>query len=341
MGYFFNTQKAYSYFTNSLGIKKSSAGWWVFKCPFCASIGDGKKCAVHFQYGVVKCWVCGYSENVVDFIADYEGVNRSGAKAILNNSKEMNVNLEIFEDNLNKVLVSDVNLPVGYNAILDGKGVMAERARNYLRGRGFDLDELDRLGIGYCSHNEPDVPDNEDYFGYIIIPFKSEGKLMYYIGRDYIGNFLRYKNPEKSKFGIGKGDLLFNEDALQIYDECYLTEGWADAVTLGRQGLSTQGWSLSAKQRMKIIRSNCERLVFVPDAGKDNTGEYFYEKAIKTAMGFVDYKEVMVLDLNSIAGGKDVNALGRGVVLDLKKESKLLTVADATEILMSYVPKMY
>lgn len=339
MGYFFEPKKAYSYFSSNFVLKKTSAGWYAFKCPFCASIGDSMKHAVHFQYGMTKCWVCGYKEHIVDFIVDYEGVKPSEAKRILRESKPSNIDFDLIE--AKHQIVSAVELPVGYRSILDGKGVMADRARNYLESRGFDLKELDRMGIGYCVHDEDDIPENEDYFGYIIIPFKQRGRLVYYIGRDYIGNFLRYKNPEKAKFGVGKGDLLFNEDALNIFDECFFTEGWADALTMGRQGISTQGWSFSQKQKMKILKSSCERLVFIPDAGKDNTGEYFYEKAVKLAMDFINHKEVVVLDLNSVADGKDVNEIGKRTVLDIKKETKILTVGSATEILLNYVPKVY
>ena len=84
---------------------------------------------------------------------------------------------------------------------------------------------------------------------------------MYYIGRDYFGNFLRYKNPSKELVGAGKGDLLSNEDALNIYDTCYLMEGWSDAVTMGRAGVPSQGWSLSAIQKKVILTSTCEEFV--------------------------------------------------------------------------------
>ena len=114
--------------------------------------------------------------------------------------------------------VVDVEMPKGYTPILEGEGILGKRARSYLTERGFDLTVLDRAGIGYCNEHglvdkENDI--DEDFFGYIIVPFKRNGLLVYYIGRDYIGNFLRYKNPAVEKFNVGKGDLLFNEDALE------------------------------------------------------------------------------------------------------------------------------
>lgn len=333
--YFFEPRRAYTYFSSKFKLKKTTSGWWDFRCPFCGQLSDSMKMAVHFHYGVVKCWVCGYKESMVDFISDYEGCQISEAKRILRETEPSSVNLDRLND-LKAAKVSDVTLPYGYYSILEGENILGERARRYLSKRGFSLKELDRLGIGYVFHDKEDLPKEEDFFGYIIIPFKQQGKLVYYIGRDFIGNFLRYKNPQSGLFGVGKGDLLFNQDALEIFDECYFTEGWADALTIGRQGISTQGWSFSSIQKEIILRSSCERLIFVPDAGSDNTGETFYEKAVKLGMEFLDYKEVQVLDLNRLSGGKDVNELGKEAVLSLRKDTPMLGVENATEILITY-----
>lgn len=333
--YFFEPRRAYTYFSSKFKLKKTTSGWWAFRCPFCGQLSDSMKMAVHFHYGVVKCWVCGYKESMVDFISDYEGCQISEAKRILRETEPSSVNLDRLND-LKAAKVSDVTLPYGYYSILEGENILGERARRYLSKRGFSLKELDRLGIGYVFHDKEDLPKEEDFFGYIIIPFKQQGKLVYYIGRDFIGNFLRYKNPQSGLFGVGKGDLLFNQDALEIFDECYFTEGWADALTIGRQGISTQGWSFSSIQKEIILRSSCERLIFVPDAGSDNTGETFYEKAVKLGMEFLDYKEVQVLDLNRLSGGKDVNELGKEAVLSLRKDTPMLGVGNATEILITY-----
>ncbi len=327
-------KQSYTYFSNNFRIKKTSAGWFTFKCPFCNELENREKMAVQFQYGITKCWICGYKDYIDRFVADYEGIDLKDAKQKLKECKASNVNLDVFEQS-QATLVSQVDLPIGYKGILEGKNIVGDRARNYLEKRGFDLQELDRIGLGYCYHTQDDLKEEEDYFGYIIIPFKTRGKLVYFIGRDFFGNFLRYKNPPVTKFGVGKGDLLFNEDALNIYDEVFITEGWADAMTIGRMGTSTQGWSLSNKQKKKILKSSCERLVFLPDVGKDNTGVTFYEKAIVLAMEFIDHKEVKVLDLSLLAEfGKDANEIGKEQIMELHQKTDLLTLETATKILM-------
>lgn len=329
-----NRGKAFTYFSNNFSITADTRGWYVFKCPFCADLRERKKAAVNFQYNCVKCWVCGHKSSIIDFVMEYEDVKYFEAKQIINNCSDTSVDLSLSDKVTKVVQKSDVSLPYGYTPISEGSGMMGERARKYLLGRGFDLEEMDRLGIGYCRKRADDK--NKDFFGYIIIPFKRRGKLIYYIGRDYIGNFLRYKNPPTDEFNIGKSELVFNEDALDIYDECQILEGWADAVTIGRTATATQGWNLSEMQKKIYIDSTCSSLVFIPDAGSDNTGELFYHKALKIANEFLPYKErIYVLNLNGVGGGKDVNEMGKETIQKLRKEAEPLTTEKIVQILMS------
>lgn len=312
-------KKLYSYFDSTYPLKKTTNGWWMFDCPEC---GKENKAAVQFHYNIVKCWVCGYKKYAVNFVADQEGCTYFEALDILHNRKASNTDLDYSVVNHVKVDTSRyIEMPKGFNTVLEGEGVLAERARETLRKRGFDLEEMDFEGFGYCNEQctETDLSlGKEDFFGYIIVPFKVRGRLVYYIGRDFIGNYLRYKNPKKELFGLGKGDLLFNGDALNIYEECYLVEGWADAKTLGPSAMSSQGWSLSGTQKSAIYGAEvCNRLTFVPDAGSDDTGELFYTKALRVACDFAEEMEVRVVDLNPYADkGKDVNELGIDLVED-------------------------
>ena len=318
-----NTNKAFTYFVNEFSATASTKGWYAFKCPFCGDLRERKKCAVHLQSKTVKCWVCGYKKSIIDFVMDYEDVPYFDAKSIINNCSETSVDLSII-NNVRRERISEIRLPEGYTPISEGNGVMATRARNYLQNRGFDLEEMDRVGIGYSATQTEDK--NTNFFGYIIIPFKRRGSLVYYIGRDYVGNFLRYKNPPTDVFNVGKSELVFNEDALDLYDECFVFEGWADAMTVGRTATSTQGWNLSPAQFKIYAESGCRSLVFVPDAGADDRGDLFYHKALRVADTFLDYKdEVYVIDLNGVGSGKDANELGKDKIMKLRAEAEPLT----------------
>jgi DNA primase len=310
-----NPRKAFNYFRSTFPLRRSSQNWWAFDCPYCIG-GDGeRKMAVHFEYEMVKCWKCGYRERLIDFVKEWEDLSYVGAREKINGYDEAGVDADVI-DAVHVMKVEGLSLPTGYTPLLDGTGVLGVRARNYLAGRGFDLEMLDKLGVGYCNDRDPE--EKLDYFGYIIIPFKTKGKLQYYIGRDFIGNYLRYKNPDKDLVGVGKTELVFNEDALDYRKECFVTEGWADALTMGDNGISTQGWSLSVTQRNKMFKSRCRRFVFLPDKG-------FYLQALQTAQPFLDHKEVFVVNMDDVDHGKDVNDLGRDFVLSLYHRTEQLT----------------
>lgn len=333
MEYFIDPKQAYSYLSNNFRLHKSTNGWYNFKCPFCNEIILREKIAINFDTLYVKCWVCAFRGFILDFIQEYEGVSRREAVDILRGCKPAIIKLDQIEEN--RFTISDVGLPETYCPIMEGEGILGVRARAYLRDRGFDLRIMDKLGIGYGQRSSSKISEDEDYFGYIIVPFKQRGKLQYFIGRDYIGNFLRYKNPPKELFNIGKGEIVFNSDALLVQDEVFIMEGWADACTVGSQGTSTQGWSMSKRQQSLYFNSNAEIFVFVPDAGEE-AGVTFYERAVELAMDFLEIKTVFVLDLNR-EEGKDANSIGKKRILEIYKNTPRLTFERATEILMNYV----
>lgn len=324
-------KKAYQYFKNHFLLKKSSQNWWAFDDPFDPD-GYGKfKMAVQFQYEIVKCWTYDYTVNIVKFVMDYENVDYHKARELINECEEANIDLDLLaEVSGEQMQQSEAFMPYGFTSLLSGDGVIGKRARKYLTDRKFDLEELDSLGFGYCNKHAEDK--NEDYYGYIIIPFFRKNLLHYYIGRDYIGNYLRYKNPAKTMFGVGKSDLLYNEDALTKFKTVFLTEGWADAATLGPQGIASLGWSLSKDQKSSIINSKIKELIIVPDAG-------FYKEAIKTAIDFIDLKKVKVVNFDLLSDyGKDANDVAKSGKLEevfrLIKDTEILTLGKAMTELM-------
>lgn len=333
-----NSKKVYTYFKNRFVLKKSTNGFLSFDCPFCIG-GEGmRKHAVNIDWGVCKCWVCGFKGYITDFVKDYENVSYFQAKELIEAEIPTSIDLEAMAEVATEKVArrtSALELPFGFKSLLEGDGILGVRARKYLKGRGFDLEQLDNLGFGYC--NEHAENKDEDYFGYIIVPFKKRGQLVYYIGRDYTGNFLRYKNPPTELFDIGKSEILFNEDALFMCKSIDLMEGWTDAMTMGKSGVAMLGWQLSRDQKSKLYSSDCERINWIPDIGLNSEGRSFYKEAVKQASEFMDYKECYVLDLEGsglLEFGKDVNEIGYARIEELKKNTPKLTYSLVMEILM-------
>jgi len=305
-------EKVYAYFDKYFGpCEPSTNGWYETECPVCGK----RKFAIHLDYLLGKCWKGCYPRTyLMDIIKDYHQINYFQARELIDS---MNPGLIRIPQGGAKLVRVDVKLPVGYTPILSGKGIMAERARNYLSDRGFDLNYMDMLGVGYCQEESDDPKEN--YFGYIIIPFKKKGQLAYFIGRDYIGNFARYKNPSKELFGVGKSELFFNEEALYVHKEVHVTEGWADAATIGRAGISIQGSTPSAYQTTTMIKSPVNRLILAPDAG-------YYKNGLSMAKLLWPYKEVKVINMNYLIDyGKDINEVGLDRYKELVENTPLAT----------------
>lgn len=300
-------------------MKLSTNGWYVFDCPFCDRGREKGKGAVKYSWQRVKCWECGASDTIVDFIGSVEGLKFPAVIELLAGYKELTLPaLKI------KTVTSDnaLNFPEGYKPINTGSGMFARRARTYLERRKIDLDLAEDLKIGYN-----DNPDSK-YFGCLIIPFFNAGVLVYFIARDYITPYpyLRYRNPKTEDVGVGKGEILFNEDALYFYPTVAILEGAIDAMTLGTFAISTQGWKLSDIQIGKILEAPVKNLCFIPDLGTDEKGFTFLAHTYKTALKFVDYKNIYIVDLSPFKHlGKDVNQIGRENVKTLLKGLKPLS----------------
>lgn len=304
--------QAFAYFDAVHGpLRPSTHGWYDGVCPLCADM----KLAVTFEYNLVKCWKgCFDRQFIIDFIIDIEGVRRFEAYEILESYDSKPLDYTYIKG---QVEVSEVALPAGYQGLLRGEGVIGTRARNYLSGRGFNLEHLDNLGVGYCNEEHDDKQKN--FFGYIIIPLKSKGKLCYFLARDFMDNFPRYKNPPRDWFGVGKSQFLFNEEALYMKERIYLTEGWADAATMGEEGVSYQGLVVSKYQSSAIISSPVKEVVIVPDIGA-------YKDGLRQAEKLYKHMPVKVLDLSQHRRrGKDINEIGPDIVRGIEDRTEHIT----------------
>jgi hypothetical protein len=306
-----NKEKLYTYFAKFHGpITPSTHGWHQGTCPFCGK----EKLAISFDLGIAKCWRGCFKGFSIDLIRKYHDITYFEAGELIESQEESLIHVPSSIVRVQRK--GDLILPKGTIPILYGDGILGDRARKYLVERGFDLNYMDRIGISYCN-------EEGKYFGRIIIPFKRRGVLAYFIARDYIGDYRRYQNPEKDEYGIGKAELLFNEEALFLKDEVYLVEGWADACTMGEAGVSMQGSTISTIQRNSILKSPVKEVILVPDKG-------YYLNGLKMAMDFIKFKSVKVLDLAQIhildnPEAKDANEYGKSSILTLEEHTPWFT----------------
>jgi hypothetical protein len=248
---------------------------------------------VNFDYNFVQNWRSGYYNSIAGFISDFQGMSLKDAIEFVGD-----IDIPILRGThapdkfADPALIVGVKLPEEW-CDLYSDNFMGDRCRQYLIERKLDLSECQDMGWGFCHAGE--------YVGRLIIPYKVQGKLVYYSGRSFIGGDPKYKNPRTEDIGVGKSEIFYNQDALYRFKEGWLLEGVIDAVTIGKNAIAASGWKLSASQISLIMHSRWKILNIIPDEG-------FELEAVATGLYF---KNQMAVHIHKIPkGGKDVNQCG-------------------------------
>ena len=281
--------KLKTYLVKRLGAFDYKHGWMrIPTCPYC---GRKEKLGVNLSMFRCNCFRCGAHPSPIQLVMDVEGFTEYSELIKLLNNGDF-TELTFKEDKIELSERKEIYLPEGFRNISKGESQLARSMRSYIKKRGFSVEGLSKQGVGYC--------DTGQYFGYLIIPYTYHGILRYYNARLVLGNGPRYRNPDKDVSGLGKEFIIFNHDALEMYDSVYICEGAFNALTMGPRAIATMGKHASRYQINELIKSPVKRFIILldPDA-KD--------KAIDLALKLVAYKKVKVVFLPE---GKDVNDLG-------------------------------
>ncbi len=277
-----------AYFIYRLGMFEYHRGWLKGTCPSCHK---ELKFGVNLSMNRTNCFVCGYNDRPLDIVMNVENLNYSQALNFLSSSKFEGI--EFKEEKVELNSRKDFYLPENFHLLNQGDSQLAISARNYITSRGFDVNKMSNKGWGYCGEGS--------HFGYLIIPFYEQGKLVYFNARNYLSNGPKYNNPTVDITGVGKSFIWYNKDALQVYTHIYITEGAINAETMGDNSVASGGKFVSRYQINELIKSPVERFTILldPDA---------IDKAIDLALKLVDYKRVKVVILPD---EEDPNSLGR------------------------------
>jgi DNA primase len=287
--------KLFNYFKGRLKIKQSTKGWWRCDCIWC---GGKYSMGIHLEQSTVHCFKCGEKKSPLEALMEIENFETfAQVYEFINIQQEY----EYYESyaRVARKEIKPIELPESFTLLNQGDSQYGRSARAYMAGRGFNINRLSYKGVGYCTRG--------DYGGYIIFPFYRKGKLVYFQGRKYLSFGPKMQNPSSEEFGIGKEQIIYNQDALYIYNKTYVVESITNAETLGDRGVATLGKSVSPYQLYNIIACPCERIIMILDSDA-------YKEAIELAMQIVNYKKVKVVKLPE--GDKDVNDLGKHRTLE-------------------------
>lgn len=299
-------KKLTTYFTKHFRLRPENRNGWMggATCPYC----DKPKMGIHPSTGRANCFYCEVPRNMAEVVMHVEKLQTW--PELLNYIQAFEgtefLSVEPIHTKLNKPI-----LPESFTLLSLGKSYMGKLARDYMMGRGFNVNKLTMRGIGYCT--------NGDYMGCIILPFYQAGQLIYFTARRFVNlSGQKFKNPSLDDFGIGKSMIMYNCDSLVTYNKVYIVESVTNALTLGLNAIALGGKVISEYQLSLIVRSPVKRLTIVLDNDA-------HTRAIEIGMKLANFKKIKIINPPD---ERDVNDLGRKPIVKWEKEAPLLGYQD-------------
>ena len=252
-------------------VKETSGGEFRINSPFAQ---DNKfHMYVNPEKGVVHDFKTDYGHDFITFVSDYLQISKREVIPFLLKNYSVGKNLDNFSISNYIEKTEELVIPDGLHFFAElKKGIIRNQAYKYLKGRKISEEVINELGYIYNP--------NSEYNKMIFVPFYEEGKLVYFLARDFTNNnFLRYNNPH----GLNSKQFVYNID--KIEDTVFIFEGVFDALMLKEQvGTAMLSADLGKQQAIKILNKVPDNIIFVPD--NDETGKKTLEKNIKLILRY-------------------------------------------------------
>ena len=151
------------------------------------------------------------------------------------------------------------------------KSLYRNQAKSFLHKRGITDVDIKKYKIGFC--------DSGLYEGRIIIPsYDDKGLLNYFVGRSFVGEKMKYKNPNVSR------DIIPFDWYIAWSKPIVLCEGVFDAMSIRSNAIPMLSKKPSRSLLQKIFEKNVKTIYIAldDDAKKDayNMSEFFKDFGI-------------------------------------------------------------
>lgn len=289
-------------------LKKQGRNYFGL-CPFHGE--NSPSFSVSPDKQIFHCFGCGAGGNVFSFLMDLESLSFQEAAVKL--AEKANIELEISPSSVAK----ESSVPPEIRQMVEAHELIrkfyhhllvntkdGQHALEYLLGRGFTLESIEKFQIGYALNSwdfvykfltkrnfEPEVLEKSGliikrerdgtYFDRfrdrIMFPiFDKKGNTIAFSGRSLGADEPKYLNsPETAIFN--KSKILYNfhlaRPSIRKLQQVVLFEGFADCIAADRagvdNGVATMGTSLTT-EHVSLIRRNTDAVTICYDS--DNAG---------------------------------------------------------------------
>lgn len=296
----------FAYFQKTFNLVEGTEGWYRFTDPFDvkAHYKKDRTMAVNFQEMRVRSFRSEYKSSINNFLMKYEGISFFDIPEFLEPFGECY--LPIVSKKLLYYEAPKLDLPKNFVVIGSGTDLFAQKAVDYMVGRGFDITYLVGKNIGYCKYGE--------LGGYLCFPFyDKKGELEFYVLRDFIGGNPRRPKYKNLKAGTTKktaGQVVYNSSRLNYKGDVFVTEGIIDSLTLGDDSVATIGKEVTPYQMSLLSEAGASRFIVMgdPKALTHNLINFGRLALLK---------EVLIVDFTPLGG--DVNQVGKEAALEHAK----------------------
>ena len=284
---------------NSKGQSLNKTNEYMWWSPFVQH--HKPKLQVNIQTGKWHCWVSNQGGHNLYQLFKKVGAGYQDFKDL----NELLGDTSFYQkDNDKKSEV--IQLPKEYKPLSDDSdtSIIKQHALRFLRKRGFNSEDITRYNLGYCSEGP--------YNNRIIIPsYDSDGRLNYFVGRDFYNSSFKYKNPPIPKDIIGF-DLYINWSLPII-----LTEGVFDAMSIKGNAIPLFGKSILPNLEKKITEKRVNSIFIVLDGDAFNDAIQMVEKFTDNGIS-VNFVKLDGQDPNDLGYRQMINKIHEAVPMNFK-----------------------
>ena len=266
-------------------------------CPF--HDDHSPSLSVSPEKQIYKCFVCGESGNVFNFVMNYEHISFNEALSILAKDAGIDINVNIKKDTVNDKLYKIMDLANNYyqNNLNSKEG---EKARKYLEDRKLTPETIKEFGIGLSLNKHDELTNilvskgnsleelndidlsntNHDTFiNRIMFPLhNANGRVIGFSGRIYNGEDLNKYQNTKETILFKKRENLFNyhraKEDIRKSKSVIVMEGFMAVIrayTVGiKNCIATMGTALTSEQ-LNLIKKLSPNIYLCYDG--DNAGK--------------------------------------------------------------------
>lgn len=257
------TPVALRVYADRINLKKV-AEEWTGLCPLHSETTPSFK--LFEQDGVLlfRCFGCSVSGNVFQFIQKLDSCGFSEAVDKVKSISEWKDGKSKVEQTFKEIGSGEkeyITFPIGRLAEAESALANSQIGRNWLASRGIELETAGRFHLGFVGSAKAVTANH---------PWLTDGWILFPTIENGIVTCLKYRSVRGKKTETGEPGFLrksgmrtglFNSDAIEPFDDVFVTEGEIDTLTLAQAGyiavsLPSAGFSPTPEMRDRLVQAN-------------------------------------------------------------------------------------